>query len=72
MVYPIPQRIPDPPPPLRSKYAPLYGLCYARYDAHYGPVMALQRNTSFTKNFLTVGDWTAKVPQSNVTERGNK
>ncbi|KAM3966307.1 LOW QUALITY PROTEIN: dynein axonemal intermediate chain 2 [Aphomia sociella] len=31
-----------------------------RYDAHLGPVYALQRNPTF-KNFLTVGDWTARV-----------
>lgn len=28
---------------------------------HHGPVYALQRNPFFPKNFLTVGDWTAKV-----------
>ncbi|XP_026316766.1 dynein intermediate chain 3, ciliary [Hyposmocoma kahamanoa] len=32
-----------------------------RYEAHLGPVYALQRNPTFLKNFLTVGDWTARV-----------
>uniref|UniRef100_A0A6P7G3A7 Dynein intermediate chain 2, axonemal n=1 Tax=Diabrotica virgifera virgifera TaxID=50390 RepID=A0A6P7G3A7_DIAVI len=30
-------------------------------NAHLGPIMALQRNPAFPKNFLTVGDWTAKI-----------
>ncbi|XP_057659337.1 dynein intermediate chain 3, ciliary-like [Diorhabda carinulata] len=30
-------------------------------NAHLGPVLALQRNPAFPKNFLTVGDWTAKI-----------
>ncbi|XP_045536174.1 dynein axonemal intermediate chain 2 [Papilio machaon] len=33
----------------------------SKYEAHYGPVYALQRNPTFLKNFLTVGDWTARV-----------
>ncbi|XP_068618703.1 dynein intermediate chain 3, ciliary [Battus philenor] len=33
----------------------------SRYEAHLGPVYALQRNPTFFKNFLTVGDWTARV-----------
>ncbi|XP_017774943.1 PREDICTED: dynein intermediate chain 3, ciliary isoform X2 [Nicrophorus vespilloides] len=33
----------------------------ARYHTHYGPVLALQRNAAFVKNFLTVGDWTARI-----------
>ncbi|GBP15411.1 Dynein intermediate chain 3, ciliary [Eumeta japonica] len=32
-----------------------------KYEAHLGPVYALQRNPTFLKNFLTVGDWTARV-----------
>ena len=32
-----------------------------RYSAHFGPVLALQRNPGFVKNFLTVGDWTVKI-----------
>lgn len=31
------------------------------YPGHHGPVYALQRNPFFPKNFLTVGDWTARV-----------
>uniref|UniRef100_A0A7R9GTU4 Dynein intermediate chain 3, ciliary n=3 Tax=Timema TaxID=61471 RepID=A0A7R9GTU4_TIMPO len=33
----------------------------AKYSAHLGPVYALQRNPSFVKNFLSVGDWTARI-----------
>ena len=32
-----------------------------KFSAHYGPVLALQRNPAFLKNFLTVGDWTARI-----------
>lgn len=37
------------------------------YPGHHGPVYALQRNPFFPKNFLSVGDWTARVsnPQLN-------
>lgn len=31
------------------------------YTAHIGPVYAVQRHPIYPKNFLTVGDWTAKV-----------
>ena len=31
------------------------------YPGHYGPVYALQRNPFFPKNFLSVGDWTARI-----------
>jgi dynein intermediate chain 2, axonemal len=33
----------------------------ATYGGHHGPVYALQRNPFFPKNFLTVGDWTARI-----------
>lgn len=33
----------------------------ARFNAHMGPVLALQRNPAFVKNFLTIGDWCAKI-----------
>ncbi|XP_050305470.1 dynein intermediate chain 3, ciliary [Anthonomus grandis grandis] len=33
----------------------------ARFKAHMGPVVALQRNPAFVKNFLTIGDWSAKI-----------
>ncbi|ENN71438.1 hypothetical protein D910_09902 [Dendroctonus ponderosae] len=33
----------------------------ARFNAHMGPVLALQRNPAFVKNFLTIGDWSAKI-----------
>ena len=38
------------------------------YDAHYGPVRALQRNPCYTKNFLTIGDWSARVWSEDITE----
>lgn len=28
---------------------------------HLGPVYAITRNPAFVKNFLTVGDWTARI-----------
>ncbi|KAJ3091761.1 Dynein intermediate chain 2, axonemal [Quaeritorhiza haematococci] len=31
------------------------------YPGHHGPIYALQRNPFFLKNFITVGDWTAKL-----------
>ncbi|XP_075225789.1 dynein axonemal intermediate chain 2-like [Lycorma delicatula] len=33
----------------------------AQYKCHHGPVIALERNPAFVKNFLTVGDWTARI-----------
>ncbi|CAH1645243.1 unnamed protein product [Spodoptera littoralis] len=33
----------------------------AKFDAHVGPVWRVERNPGFLKNFLTVGDWTARV-----------
>ena len=35
-----------------------------RYSAHTGDIVALQRCKIFPKNFLTVGDYTAKVGHS--------
>ncbi|KAB0792517.1 hypothetical protein PPYR_14476 [Photinus pyralis] len=32
-----------------------------RYMAHLGPVLAIQRNAAYVKNFLTIGDWTARI-----------
>ncbi|CAH1645244.1 unnamed protein product [Spodoptera littoralis] len=32
-----------------------------KFDAHVGPVWRVERNPGFLKNFLTVGDWTARV-----------
>ncbi|KAM5216554.1 dynein axonemal intermediate chain 2 isoform 2-T4 [Hipposideros larvatus] len=31
------------------------------FPGHHGPVYALQRNPFYPKNFLTVGDWTARI-----------
>lgn len=36
----------------------------AIYTGHTGPIYALQRNPQFTKNFLSVGDWCARVSVS--------
>ena len=33
----------------------------AVYPGHHGPIYALQRHPMFSKNFLTVGDWTARI-----------
>lgn len=40
----------------------------AIYPGHHGPVYALQRNPFFPKNFLTVGDWTARVWSEDIRE----
>ncbi|XP_022901460.1 dynein intermediate chain 3, ciliary-like [Onthophagus taurus] len=32
-----------------------------KYQAHLGPVMGLERNPMYAKNFLSVGDWTARI-----------
>lgn len=32
-----------------------------KFNAHVGPVYALQRNPNFLKNFLSVGGWSAKI-----------
>ena len=37
------------------------------YNAHWGPIRALERNPSFPKNFLTVGDWSMKVWSEDIT-----
>ncbi|XP_060700806.1 dynein axonemal intermediate chain 2 [Hemiscyllium ocellatum] len=31
------------------------------FSGHHGPVYAVQRNPFYPKNFLTVGDWTARI-----------
>ena len=33
----------------------------ALYQGHHGPIYSLQRNPFFPKNFLSIGDWTARV-----------
>ncbi|XP_070580175.1 dynein intermediate chain 3, ciliary-like [Ptychodera flava] len=40
----------------------------AIYNAHLGPVYSLQRNPFFPKNFLTVGDWTARIWSEDIRE----
>lgn len=33
----------------------------SKFACHLGPVLALERNPAYLKNFLTIGDWTAKI-----------
>ncbi|XP_072022237.1 dynein intermediate chain 3, ciliary-like [Amphiura filiformis] len=40
----------------------------AIYKEHIGPVYSLQRNPFFPKNFLTVGDWTARIWSEDIRE----
>ncbi|XP_050391535.1 dynein intermediate chain 3, ciliary [Patella vulgata] len=40
----------------------------ALYSGHIGPVYSLQRNTHFPKNFLSVGDWTARIWSEDIRE----
>ncbi|CAB3386532.1 Hypothetical predicted protein [Cloeon dipterum] len=39
-----------------------------QYNAHLGSVNALQRNPAFVKNFLSIGDWSAKIWSEDVRE----
>ena len=32
-----------------------------RFTGQHGPVISVERNPAFVKNFLTVGDWTARI-----------
>ena len=45
----------------------VHKMCYWA-QAHYGPVYALQRNPCFPKNFLTVGDWCARIWSEDIKE----
>lgn len=38
------------------------------YPGHLGPVYSLQRNPFFPKNFLSVGDWTARIWSEEIRE----
>ncbi|XP_051907210.1 dynein axonemal intermediate chain 2 isoform X1 [Hippocampus zosterae] len=38
------------------------------YECHHGPVYALQRNPFFPKNFLTVGDWRARIWSEDIKD----
>ncbi|XP_059149327.1 dynein intermediate chain 3, ciliary-like isoform X2 [Physella acuta] len=40
----------------------------AVFTGHIGPVYALQRNPQFTKNFLSVGDWCARIWSEDIRE----
>ncbi|TGZ68192.1 hypothetical protein CRM22_004380 [Opisthorchis felineus] len=40
----------------------------AVYPGHIGPVYALQRNPFFPKNFLSIGDWTARVWSEDIRD----
>lgn len=41
----------------------------ASFTGHIGPVYSLQRNPAFPKNFLSVGDWSARVSPVTVLIR---
>ncbi|CAL8309424.1 unnamed protein product [Boreogadus saida] len=38
------------------------------YSGHQGPIYALQRNPFYPKNFLTVGDWTARIWSEDIKD----
>ncbi|XP_015246913.1 PREDICTED: dynein intermediate chain 2, axonemal isoform X1 [Cyprinodon variegatus] len=38
------------------------------YQGHHGAIYAMQRNPFFPKNFLTVGDWTARIWSEDIKE----
>uniref|UniRef100_A0A4W3K2M4 Dynein, axonemal, intermediate chain 2b n=1 Tax=Callorhinchus milii TaxID=7868 RepID=A0A4W3K2M4_CALMI len=38
------------------------------FSGHHGPVYALQRNPFFPKNFLSIGDWTARVWSEDIKD----
>ena len=38
------------------------------YPAHHGPVYSVQRNPVFTRNFLTVGDYCARIWSEDITD----
>ncbi|CAL8102283.1 unnamed protein product [Calicophoron daubneyi] len=40
----------------------------AIYPGHLGPVYALQRNPFFPKNFLSIGDWTARIWSEDIRD----
>lgn len=39
-----------------------------RFKCCAGPIISIDRNPAFTKNFLSVGDWTAKVWSEDTRE----
>ena len=39
-----------------------------KFKGHYGPIRALQRNPAFSKNFLSIGDWSARVWSEDINE----
>ena len=41
-----------------------------RFQCYVGPVVAIDRNPVYTKNFLTIGNWSAKV-WADDTKEGN-
>ncbi|PVD38122.1 hypothetical protein C0Q70_00733 [Pomacea canaliculata] len=40
----------------------------ASFTGHIGPVYSLQRNPAFPKNFLSVGDWSARIWSEDIRE----
>lgn len=43
------------------KFIFIFLLILFQINTHLGPVCSIARNPSFLKNFLTVGDWTARI-----------
>jgi len=39
-----------------------------KFRGHYGPIRSLQRNPTFSKNFLSIGDWSARVWADDVLD----
>jgi len=39
-----------------------------RFNCHIGPIIDIDRNPFFIKNFLTVGDWTVKIWSDDMRE----
>ena len=39
-----------------------------KFRGHHGPIRGLQRNPAFSKNFLSIGDWSARVWADDVLD----
>ena len=54
--------------PLRQEF-PFTNSCLLHLSlGHHGPVYALQRNPFFAKNFLSVGDWVARIWSEDIKD----
>ncbi|XP_077353266.1 dynein axonemal intermediate chain 2-like isoform X2 [Festucalex cinctus] len=51
----------------RAAETPAEKIVYT-YDGHHGPVYAIQRNPFLSQNFLTVGDWGARIWADDIKE----